>query len=237
MGLGDLRGRAKLDINNPSAQSECDRCGFWYNLDQLHRQFEWRGAALADTGLLVCSGSGTKECLDVPFEQNRTLILPPDPVPRVNARPSHDITPAWEIGQFAGPTTPGNQGFTQYVLGAVNPPNYPTTKAAALAAVAAISGVPTPAGVIDRSVILGANTTVQLMAANPARSYLLVYSPVQPVAFISEGTALLGVTTNLAIGPGQAWFQATALQLGMCYQGALTAIGLTAGMNLFAWEF
>lgn len=237
MALGDLRGRARFDAQNPGAMGECDRCGFWYQLDQLQRQFEWRGAALADTGLLVCAGSGTKNCLDRPFEQNRTIILPPDPVPRINPRPSHDITPPWQIGQIAGPTTPGNQGFTQYVLGAVNPPNYPTTKASALAAVADISSIATPVGLIDRSATLSpANTTVALMPANPTRSYLLIYSPVQPVAFFSEGNALIGVTTNLAIGPGEAWFWATAQGLGAVYTGALTAIGLTAGMPLWAWE-
>ena len=237
MALGNLTGRARINANDPQAQAECDRCGDRVNLNSLVRQFEWRGAALADTGLLVCSGIGTRNCLDVPFEQNRAIILPPDPVPHRNPRPSHDVTPPWLIGQVAGPTTPGNQNFTQYVLGAVNPPNYPTTKAAVLAQIAQISGVPTPGGLIDRSVVLSpANHTVSLLPANPARSYLLIYSPVQPVAFVNEGNALIGVTTNLPIGPGQAWFQATALQLGMPYQGPMTAIGLTAGMALFAWE-
>lgn len=237
MALGDLRGRASLDTNNPGAMGECDRCGFWYQLDQLQRQFEWRGAALADTGLLVCCGAGTKNCMDKPFEQNRTLILPPDPVPRSNPRQSHDVTPMWEIGQIAGPTSPGNQNFTQYVLGAVNPPNYPTTKDDVLAQVAQISGVPTPGGLVDRSVILSpANTTVALVPANPARSYLLIYSPVQPAAFFSAGVALIGASTNLPVGPGEAWLQATALQLGVPYAGALTAIGLTAGMPIFCWE-
>lgn len=246
MALGDHRGRARLDTQNPTAMGCCDRCGFWYALDQLQRQFEWRGAALADTGFLVCAGAGTKNCLDVPFEQNRLLILPPDPVPRRNPRPDYNVTGTWQIGQLSGPTTPGNQGFTQYVLGAPgqpypagnpNVPNYPTVKSQVLEALAQFSGIPTPGSITDRSVVLSpANTTVSVMAANPSRAWLAIYSPVQPPAFISKGTALLGAATNLAMGPGQCWFWATAQGLGTVYQGALTAIGLTSGMPLWAWE-
>ena len=48
----------------------------WYNRDELNFQFEWRGATLQNTYILVCN-----ECMDVPQEQNRAIILPADPVP------------------------------------------------------------------------------------------------------------------------------------------------------------
>jgi hypothetical protein len=52
------------------------RCGIWNNRDQLNFQFEWRGATLQNTYILVC-----KPCMDIPQEQNRAIILPADPTP------------------------------------------------------------------------------------------------------------------------------------------------------------
>jgi hypothetical protein len=179
--------------------------------------------------------------MDVPFEQNRVLILPPDPIPHMNPRPSHDITPPWQIGNIAGPTTPWNQGFTQYVLG--DPAGgyglayYPTTKSAVLSQIAALTGIATPGGIIDRSVTIVAGATVTLMAANPARSYLLLYNPTQSMAWFNEGTATLGADGNLQTGPGNAWFMAHAQLLAPTYTGALTVTGLTGGTQFYAWEF
>jgi hypothetical protein len=42
----------------------------------LQFQFQWRGASLVNTYILVC-----KRCLDVPTEQLRAIRLPADPVP------------------------------------------------------------------------------------------------------------------------------------------------------------
>jgi hypothetical protein len=98
-------GRAKVDPNDPRAFGECSRCGFWFQLQDLQWQMEWAGTKLYNTGLLVCTGVN---CLDVPNEQFRTIILPPDPMPVLNAR-----TPnfAYEeqtirITQFADPKGP-----------------------------------------------------------------------------------------------------------------------------------
>jgi hypothetical protein len=231
MGIGNLQGYNRTNPRHPQAAGMCDRCGFVWPLRRLSKQFQWQGAKLIDTGLIVCPRD-----LDRPFEQYRVLILPGDPIPVTNPRPDPSVTPPWFVGG-AVPTTPGNQGFTQYVLGASTPGDYPTTKAAVLAQVAQLSGVPTPGGLIDRSVTLSpANTTVSLVAANPTRSFLLVYSPAVPPASISKGTALWGASTNLTVGPGQAWFWATAQGLGTVYQGAMTAIGLIPGMPLWCWE-
>ena len=43
----------------------------------------WAGQRLYNTGLLVCTGVN---CLDRPNEQLRTIRLPPDPIPVLNAR-------------------------------------------------------------------------------------------------------------------------------------------------------
>lgn len=229
MGLGDLNGHARTNTRNPQAAAVCDRCGFRYNLSSLGRQFQWAGSTLMDTGYLVCP-----RCNDKPFDQYRTLILPPDPYPRENPRPDVQATPIAYPGQ-AAPTVPGNQNFLQYLLGAATPGNYPTTKADALAAAAALSGVPTPAGVVDQSItITPANTTLTLMASN-GRTWLLIYNPGQAVCAFSLGTALWGATTNLLIGPGEAWFASTTSG-NPPWGGAITAIGLIPNVPLFAWE-
>jgi len=74
-------GRARVDPRNPQAWAICDACGFNFNLVDLSWQYAWRGASLVNTRLLKC-----ERCLDIPQEQLRTLILPPDPVPVMNAR-------------------------------------------------------------------------------------------------------------------------------------------------------
>jgi len=45
-------------------------------------QYQWAGNQLINLGSLVC-----EHCVDVPQEQLRTIILPPDPSPLFNARP------------------------------------------------------------------------------------------------------------------------------------------------------
>jgi hypothetical protein len=76
MAYASQSGRARTSAKQPRAFAVCQRCGIWYNRDQLNFQFEWRGAALMNTYILVC-----KPCMDIPQEQNRAIILPADPVP------------------------------------------------------------------------------------------------------------------------------------------------------------
>lgn len=71
----------RVDPTNPEGAGECDRCGFWYQLADMQWQMQWSGTRLFNTGALVCD-----DCLDVPQEQLRTIILPPDPLPLINAR-------------------------------------------------------------------------------------------------------------------------------------------------------
>lgn len=74
-------GRATTSPGNPRAFAVCDRCGMWYNHHKLTPQKEWAGTRLVNLNLLVCS-----QCLDVPQVQLKARILPPDPVPILNAR-------------------------------------------------------------------------------------------------------------------------------------------------------
>lgn len=70
-----------IDTQNPAAVGICDYTGFIYNREDLVKQMEWRGEALVWTGLYV-----GKDHADVPNEQLRPPILPPDPVPVLDAR-------------------------------------------------------------------------------------------------------------------------------------------------------
>ena len=53
-----------------------------YNHDQLQWQFDYRGPNLQNLRILVCPS-----CLDVPQQQLRTILIPPDPIPIENPRP------------------------------------------------------------------------------------------------------------------------------------------------------
>ena len=74
-------GRAQTNPKSPRAHAICDRCGFRYNFINLDWQFEWRGASLMNTRILVCD-----RCMDTPQQQNRAIVLPRDPDPIINAR-------------------------------------------------------------------------------------------------------------------------------------------------------
>lgn len=74
-------GRATANPGNPRAFAVCDRCGIWFNHFKLTAQKEWSGTRLVNLNLLVCT-----QCLDVPQAQLKARILPPDPMPILNAR-------------------------------------------------------------------------------------------------------------------------------------------------------
>jgi hypothetical protein len=80
-------GRAVTDPSNPRAHAICDRCGARYNHMDLKWQYDWRGTKLQNLRFLVC-----ESCLDS-YQQNgqRTIILPQDPEPIMNARPENYV--------------------------------------------------------------------------------------------------------------------------------------------------
>lgn len=75
-------GRARVNPTNPEHFAICDKCGFLFNGVDLSFQFDYRGMQLKNTGRLSCSS-----CLDRPQEQLRPRLIPPDPMPIMNARP------------------------------------------------------------------------------------------------------------------------------------------------------
>jgi hypothetical protein len=81
MSYASRLGRARINSRNPQAAAVCDRCGFVYNHVNLRWQFDWRGASLMNTRMLVCN-----TCYDQPQEQLRAIVVSPDPVPILNPR-------------------------------------------------------------------------------------------------------------------------------------------------------
>ena len=87
-------GHARINARHPEATAVCDRCGRFTNLNSLRFQYQWSGVKLQNLRLLVCRG-----CEDVPQEQLRTIVLPPDPIPVMNPRPeAYDV----EVPSFLG---------------------------------------------------------------------------------------------------------------------------------------
>lgn len=75
----------EIDPDNPEALGICDYTGFVHLRRDLVKQMEWRGNSLEWTGLYV-----GRDYADVPNEQLRPPILPPDPVPVIDPRPPLD---------------------------------------------------------------------------------------------------------------------------------------------------
>ena len=81
MGYASRSGRARTSPSGPQAHAICDRCGFRYNHVDLQWQFDWRGATLQNTRVLVCD-----RCNDDQQQQLRAIVIPADPVPIMNPR-------------------------------------------------------------------------------------------------------------------------------------------------------
>lgn len=219
MSHGDIQGRARTSIRTPRAKAVCDRCGVWYQLDHLVKQMEWYGTALKWTGYLVCP----ETCLDKPQDQLRPLILPPDPVPVQNPRPEN----------FANDY--GLQGAGQYSL--FQPVYAIQSEASVMAALAAASGVPTPASYDDISgTIAKANVSQLVVRQNSQnRNFLAIYNPSNPQLQLSfSNPAVWGVESNFILGPGEAILWSSSF--GNVPTGTLSAIGLIGNVPFFAWE-
>lgn len=80
----------RIDPMNPEALAICDYSKLPCLHKDLVRQMEWRGDGLVWTGLLV-----NRRFSDIPNEQGRAPILPPDPVPVAQARPQPEQLMTW----------------------------------------------------------------------------------------------------------------------------------------------
>lgn len=99
---------ARVNENSTDAFAVCDRCGFVRNMSDLVWQVDWAGVSIVNERILVCKD----RCFDSLQEQNRSIVLPPDPMPVLNARVENF---AYEehtsiIAQFAGAQPPWGAG-------------------------------------------------------------------------------------------------------------------------------
>ena len=106
MAYASKAGRAQTSARNPRAFGVCDRCGIWYNHDQLQWQFQWGGASLYNKRILVCD-----TCLDVPQQQLRAIIVPADPTPIQNPRTQDYATAETNVRITQGNTTNTQTGI------------------------------------------------------------------------------------------------------------------------------
>lgn len=81
MGFRPHPKHAETNPDFPRAWATDDRSGFVSNLGNLRWEVQWAGNQLVKTGFLV-----GPDYLDKPQEQLRTLVLPADPPPIMNAR-------------------------------------------------------------------------------------------------------------------------------------------------------
>ena len=242
----NLNSHARVSRRSPSAWAICDFCYDQVNRVDLSPDRQYMGTEVRPTGFLVC-----RRCLDRPQPQQKAILLPPDPLPVDN--PRVDIAPN------------GNQGFTLYGLtlvqaqqgagagfgyfifgvsafgvgsGGASPySTYPTDKVGALASLAAVSGIPTPASPNDwGTTIASVNIAQQLVPANASRSWLAIYSPGGLVFAISFGTAAFGNLSSLMIGPGECAFWANAQENGVVSTGAVSVVSLQLGAPIWAWD-
>lgn len=74
----------RVDPGSPSAVGTCDRCGMLAQLRDLVWDREWSGTAIINRRFLV-----HPHCFTRPNETLRTIVIPTDPDPILNARPEN----------------------------------------------------------------------------------------------------------------------------------------------------
>lgn len=99
MAYGSIAGRARTSAKSPQAHAICDRCGGRYNHVDLQWQYDWAGATAINKRILVC-----RTCLDHMQPQLRSLTLPGDPPPIMNARPELFVTASTDYRTTQGNT-------------------------------------------------------------------------------------------------------------------------------------
>lgn len=110
---------------NDGTWQTCQRCGFVYSQSRISFQFDYMGGPTPmNTGLMVCS-----RCLDVPNEQFRLLILPPDPAPIFNTNPEPYAVDETDWLTTQGGAIIDTQDGEQFITQIPNPANTPVVGA------------------------------------------------------------------------------------------------------------
>lgn len=114
-------GRTTISPSSPRARGVCDRCGFMFNHKDLRWQYDWRGTKLQNLRFLVC-----ESCQDK-YQQSgqRTIILPPDPVPIMNARPEYYVSDDNPISAIGANPTPARWSYSNQIGTMINQAGVP----------------------------------------------------------------------------------------------------------------
>lgn len=177
MAYASQSGRARTNPSSPVAFSVCDRCGMWWNADRMSFQVDWRGAALQNLRILVCP-----QCYDTPSEQLRSIVLPADPVPIINARVEPFFADEMTYMGLAGSTIDPTTGI-------------PIPNTTGMSTVPGVPMTPEPIGRPDG---LTQNATSPLQTVNGVVRHYGVRLPVLSV--ISNGTDQIAVTCSAPHG-------------------------------------
>ena len=84
--------RAEVNPNHPQGWASSDRNGHVGNLAKMKWQHDWQGAKIINKRILV-----HEDELDIPQRQLGVLIIPPDPLPLMNARPESYATDEYPV--------------------------------------------------------------------------------------------------------------------------------------------
>lgn len=208
-----------LDPRHPRALGVCDYCGQTYHLGELKYIFQWAGAQLQNQHFRVCC-----RCWDLPQEQLRSIILPPDPIPVADPRPEYYTMDN------------GLQGFVQNTLN----PEAPLQSGPQVIQNGVTQGwaLPIPALTFEAITIFEPFVPQKILSANANRTYLLVYNPEVYQAGIGRSTNIaFGSPSIVMCGCATALLQnASASPPANVWTGDVYAMGTLAGQQLFVWE-
>ena len=173
MGYASRSGRAHTNPSNPQAFGVCDRCGIWTNFVNLQWQYDWRGAALQNIYIKVCP-----ECLDVPQEQLRAIVVPADPTPILQARVEPFVADEQTVMGLDAPTIDPVTGL-------------PVPSTTSMETVGNITMTPTPIGV---------PVGLEQGAVMPLYNDVQYGDPVPVLSIMANGTDQIAVTCSAAHG-------------------------------------
>lgn len=97
--------RARTNTRSPRCWGTCDRSGFVHNLEDLVPEYQWAGTKLMNQNILV-----GRRYVDEPQEQLRTIKIPRDPDPIINARPEPYSVDEGLMPLTTDPAYPGDSG-------------------------------------------------------------------------------------------------------------------------------
>lgn len=179
MAWASQSGRARTSASDPRAFGVCQRCGIWYNRENLQNQMAWRGAAMLPTWLFVCP-----HCYDTPQQNGlRAIVIPADPMPVQLALPENfDAASADYMGLTAGATVDPKTGI-------------PVPGKTAMSTTSGVVMGPTPVG---RPVGYSEEPLMPLVLNTEGTQPVRARIPIPVTSIMSDGSPVVRVTCPVA---------------------------------------